>query len=98
MPITVLGQVRFLCLRVLGYSDGVQVVTGASDGIGREYAIQLAEKGFNILAVARNEAALTAVTDEIGAKHSNLCSILLLTMMRSKLHFWLASADKTRYL
>jgi short-subunit dehydrogenase len=43
------------------------VVTGASTGIGREYAIQLAKKGFNVLLVARNEQALTAVTDEIGS-------------------------------
>lgn len=42
------------------------VVTGASDGIGREYSIQLAKKGFNVLVVARNEAALKSVTDEIG--------------------------------
>jgi len=43
------------------------VVTGASDGIGREYAIQLAKKGLNVLVVARNKEALTAVTDEIDA-------------------------------
>ena len=42
------------------------VITGASDGIGREYSIQLAKKGFNVLVVARNEAALKSVTDEIG--------------------------------
>lgn len=42
------------------------VVTGASDGIGREYAIQLAKKGLNVLVVARNETALRSVTDEIG--------------------------------
>jgi len=42
------------------------VITGASDGIGREYSIQLAKKGFNVLVVARNEAALESVTDEIG--------------------------------
>jgi len=45
------------------------VVTGASDGIGREYVIQLAKNGFNILAVARNEPVLTAVTDEIDAAY-----------------------------
>lgn len=53
-------------------ADTGQVVTGASDGIGREYAIQLAKKGFNVLAVARNEAVLTAVTDEIGTDYDSL--------------------------
>lgn len=36
------------------------VVTGASEGIGREYALQLAKNGFNILVAARNKAALDA--------------------------------------
>ena len=44
-----------------------QVVTGASDGIGREFAIQLAKAGFNVLLAARNQAKLDAVVDDIGA-------------------------------
>lgn len=43
------------------------VVTGASDGIGREFAIQLARAGFNVLLAARNQAKLDAVVDDIGA-------------------------------
>ena len=43
------------------------VVTGASDGIGREFAIQLAKAGFNVLLAARNQAKLDAVVDDIGA-------------------------------
>jgi 17beta-estradiol 17-dehydrogenase / very-long-chain 3-oxoacyl-CoA reductase len=43
------------------------VVTGASDGIGREYAIQLARAGFNVLLAARNQAKLDTVIDDIGA-------------------------------
>ncbi|KAG6369314.1 hypothetical protein JVT61DRAFT_15033 [Boletus reticuloceps] len=42
------------------------VVTGASDGIGKAFALQLAAAGFNVLLVARNEVALTAVAAEIG--------------------------------
>lgn len=41
------------------------VVTGASEGIGREFALQLAKKGFNILVTARNAAALDALVAEI---------------------------------
>jgi len=44
-----------------------KVVTGASDGIGREFAIQLAQAGFNVLLAARNQAKLDAVVDDIGA-------------------------------
>ena len=46
------------------------VVTGASDGIGREFAIQLAKAGFNILLAARNQAKLDAVVDDIGGVFS----------------------------
>jgi hypothetical protein len=47
--------------------NDTKVVTGASDGIGREFAIQLAKAGFNVLLAARNQAKLDAVVDEIGA-------------------------------
>jgi 17beta-estradiol 17-dehydrogenase / very-long-chain 3-oxoacyl-CoA reductase len=42
-------------------------VTGASEGIGREYALQLAKKGFNVVVSARNKAALGALVNEIRA-------------------------------
>lgn len=47
----------------------VQVVTGASDGIGREFALQLAKAGFNILLVARNRDMLATLAAEIGARN-----------------------------
>lgn len=43
------------------------VVTGATDGIGREFALQLAKKGFNILLVSRSPEKLGAVAGEIEA-------------------------------
>lgn len=42
------------------------VVTGATDGIGKEFAFQLAKAGFNILLVSRAETKLNAVAEEIG--------------------------------
>lgn len=41
-------------------------VTGSSDGIGKEYAKELARQGINVVLIARNEAKLKAVADEIG--------------------------------
>uniref|UniRef100_A0AC35UFC0 Estradiol 17-beta-dehydrogenase 12 n=1 Tax=Rhabditophanes sp. KR3021 TaxID=114890 RepID=A0AC35UFC0_9BILA len=41
------------------------VVTGSTDGIGKQYAIQLAQKGFNIVLISRSEAKLAAVKKEI---------------------------------
>jgi len=44
------------------------VVTGASDGIGREFAFQLAKAGFNVLLVARNKGLLDSTAAEIENK------------------------------
>ncbi|KIK92452.1 hypothetical protein PAXRUDRAFT_829933 [Paxillus rubicundulus Ve08.2h10] len=56
-------------LKEFGATKGAwAVVTGASDGIGKEFAFQLAAAGFNILLVARKEAVLSAVAAEIADK------------------------------
>ncbi|MEN3974704.1 SDR family oxidoreductase [Emcibacter sp. SYSU 3D8] len=41
------------------------LVTGASSGIGRELAAIFAEHGYNLVVVARNEAALQALAEEL---------------------------------
>ncbi|KAF7983564.1 hypothetical protein HWV62_21154 [Athelia sp. TMB] len=57
-------------LKKFGAKKGAwAVVTGASDGIGREYALQLAKAGFNILLVARNQQMLSTLAEEIGTKY-----------------------------
>ncbi|TFY82023.1 hypothetical protein EWM64_g1987 [Hericium alpestre] len=56
-------------LRKFGAKKGSwAVVTGASDGIGREFAVQLAKAGFNILLAARNPEKLSSVALEIQEK------------------------------
>jgi 3-oxoacyl-[acyl-carrier protein] reductase len=51
----------------LGVRDKVCVITGASRGIGLETARRLAAEGARVLMAARDEAALRAAADEIGA-------------------------------
>ncbi|KIK68958.1 hypothetical protein GYMLUDRAFT_34992 [Collybiopsis luxurians FD-317 M1] len=46
------------------------IVTGASDGIGKEFAFQLAKAGFNVYLVARNIELLDAAAAEIASKYS----------------------------
>ncbi|KAG1824931.1 uncharacterized protein BJ212DRAFT_1323349 [Suillus subaureus] len=56
-------------LKKFGAKKGAwAVVTGASDGIGREFAIQLGSAGFNVLLIARNAKMLNDVAVEIATK------------------------------
>ncbi|KAM6589496.1 hypothetical protein CsatA_012101 [Cannabis sativa] len=41
------------------------IITGATDGIGKAFAIQLAEKGLNLILVGRNSNKLQTVSNEI---------------------------------
>lgn len=44
------------------------VVTGATDGIGKAYAMALAKKGMSVVLISRTEAKLQAVKEEIDSK------------------------------
>jgi len=46
--------------------DKVVIITGGNDGIGKQIAIKLAEKGAKLALVARNEEKLKSTQDEIG--------------------------------
>jgi 3-oxoacyl-[acyl-carrier protein] reductase len=50
--------------------DKVALVTGASQGIGRETAFALAEAGANVALAARNEEKLAALAEEIAGRGS----------------------------
>ena len=45
-----------------------EVITGASDGIGKEFAFQLAKAGYNILLVSRTQEKLQNVASEISTR------------------------------
>lgn len=46
------------------------VVTGATDGIGKAYAFELAAKGLNVLIIGRSEEKLADTRKELQAKYS----------------------------
>lgn len=47
------------------------LVTGASDGIGKEFSVQLAKRGFNLVLVSRTHAKLEALEKEIKSSNPN---------------------------
>lgn len=47
--------------------DGVAWITGASTGIGRQLALDLARKGYVVAATARDEGGLASLTEEAHA-------------------------------
>ena len=48
------------------------LVTGASKGIGRSYALQLAALGYNVLMVASGEQELLSTAEEVRASAPNV--------------------------
>ncbi|GAC50175.1 SDR family NAD(P)-dependent oxidoreductase [Gordonia aichiensis] len=50
-------------------ADLTVVITGASAGIGREAARQLAVRGARVIGVARNEQALASLAEEVGCEY-----------------------------
>jgi len=48
------------------------VVTGASDGIGKEFGLQLAKKGYNMILVSRTASKLDALKTQIKSSSPNV--------------------------
>ncbi|OQV19654.1 putative Very-long-chain 3-oxoacyl-CoA reductase-A [Hypsibius exemplaris] len=58
------------------------VVTGASDGIGKEYAHQLAAKGLNVVLFGRNQEKTEQVAQEIRSVYKVLAKVIILDLAR----------------
>ena len=56
------------------------LVTGASRGIGRALALELAQRGYHLLLVARSESQLAELAQEIAARHQRQAHVLALDL------------------
>lgn len=56
------------------------VVSGASEGLGRAFATELARRGINVVLVARKEAALQQTAAELSASHGVETAVVALDM------------------
>jgi 17beta-estradiol 17-dehydrogenase / very-long-chain 3-oxoacyl-CoA reductase len=60
------------------YGEGsYALITGATDGIGKEFCIQLAKLKFNLILVSRNLEKLNKVSEELKKNNPNLKTILI---------------------
>lgn len=66
--------------------DNYCLLTGASSGIGKEYAFVLAENKHNLLLVARREERLKEIQKELTEKYSIKCKILSLDLTEKDSH------------
>jgi 17beta-estradiol 17-dehydrogenase / very-long-chain 3-oxoacyl-CoA reductase len=60
------------------------VITGASDGMGKEYAMQLAAKGLNIVLIARNLDKTERVAQEIRSVYNVLAKVIIVDLAQIK--------------
>lgn len=58
-----------VCVHVCAAVVLSAVVTGATDGLGKAYARQLAGRGLDVVLVSRTQAKLEATANEIRAEH-----------------------------
>ncbi|OCK81905.1 NAD(P)-binding protein [Lepidopterella palustris CBS 459.81] len=64
-------------LSTFGPKGSWALVTGASDGIGKEYSLQLARAGFNLILVSRTQSKLDALAAELTSKHAGISTKVL---------------------
>jgi len=60
------------------------VITGASDGIGKAFAFELAKRGFNIFLISRTKSKLEEVAAELGKKYNKIQTEILAVDFGSK--------------
>ena len=72
------------------YSGGWAVVTGASDGIGKALAMELAKEGFDIVLIARNQEKTEAVAKEIRDAHKVQTQVLVFDFSKLNNTAWTA--------
>lgn len=59
-------------LRTFGPPSSYAIITGASDGLGKEFALQLSRTPFNLLLISRTGAKLDALASQIRSANRNI--------------------------
>ncbi|RUR01812.1 SDR family NAD(P)-dependent oxidoreductase [Labedella endophytica] len=59
------------------------VITGASSGIGEQFARRYAREGFDLLLIARSESTLRVIADDLSARHGVGVDLLVADLSRA---------------
>ena len=70
------------------------LITGASSGIGRHYATELARRGYDIIAVSNQSEALATTAEELGEDIATVFKTLVLRGDRTGLFVCVIPGDK----
>ncbi|ELN2578392.1 TPA: SDR family oxidoreductase [Enterobacter kobei] len=70
-------------MNIFDYSGKIALITGASSGIGRDFARQLAARGVSLILVARSEPKLQALAAELAKKHGVSITIIVQDLVES---------------
>src|SRR5438132_11217299 len=76
------------------YDGQVAVVTGASSGIGRRVALDLGARGAIVVGIARREALLRELSDELQRTSSHHDAIVCNVADTDRLHAVLADVER----
>jgi len=74
------------------------IITGASEGIGREYAVQLAKKGMNVILMARTKSKLDALVQHIESSYGVQAKGIQFDFLKSSLRDYDRIAEEIKPL
>lgn len=67
-------------LNNFGPRGSYALITGASDGIGKEFALYLAAKGYNLILVSRTQSKLDSLSADLSSKYGPKIAVKTLAM------------------
>ena len=79
----------------MNYSSKTALITGASSGIGEAFARSLAQRGMNLVLVARSESKLQALSTELNQQYNIDAQIIVADLSQENTYYVPLLRDRT---